>query len=200
MNENPESKQGGSPSSATLVRPGDGGDAVPPIVGGSSSSMTRHPPLAGADAGPPRRKHPARGVLVSLGRPTIVFLTVCTKDRQPWLTRPHVHQALKQVWTQATAWLVGRYVLMPDHLHLFCAPHHLDFPLHVWVAYWKRQFSCLRLPGVGGWQRDCWDTRLRRGENYDAKWEYVRQNPVRQGLCAHPDDWPYQGELHVLRW
>ncbi len=199
---------GGSPSSATHNP--DGADAVPPIApnpgwspspmttGGSPSPATHIPD--GADAVPPRRKHPARGVFISSWYPTIVFLTVCTKDRQPWLAQAHVHEALVKLWKQATAWLVGRYVLMPDHLHLFCAPNDLNVSLNTWVAYWKRQFSCLHLPGVGGWQRDCWDRRLRTGESYAAKWEYVRQNPVRAGLCANADDWPYQGELNVLEW
>lgn len=160
------------------VKP-DGGDAVPPQ---------------------PERRHPARGVFISGCVPTIVFVTVCTKGRQPWLAQPHVHDALVKIWREAIAWLVGRYVLMPDHLHMFCAPNDLRVPLNDWVAFWKRRFSCLGLEGVGGWQRDCWDTRLRRGENYAAKWEYVRQNPVRAGLCASVDEWPYQGELHGLAW
>lgn len=50
------------------------------------------------------------------------------------------------------------------------------------------------------WQRQCWDTQLRTGESYDAKWDYVRNNPVRKGLVASPDDWPFQGELNVLSW
>ena len=29
------------------------------------------------------RKHPAHGVHIDLGKPTVVFLTVCTKDRYP---------------------------------------------------------------------------------------------------------------------
>mgnify|MGYP003875432317 CR=1 FL=1 len=61
--------------------------------------------------------------------------------------------------------------------------------------------------GAGGtapsqqfWQRDFWDTQLRRGESYSAKWKYVRHNPVRAGLVPSADLWPYQGELNVLRW
>ena len=50
------------------------------------------------------------------------------------------------------------------------------------------------------WQRDCWDRQLRTGESYAQKWEYVRNNPVRKGLVANADDWPYQGELNVLEW
>ena len=154
------------------------------------------------DGVPPRthRKHPARGVLISNDQPTIVFLTVCTKNREPWLAQASVHDALRQVWANANAWLTGRYVLMPDHLHLFCAPSDPSVELNTWVAYWKRQFSCLHLPETGDWQRDCWDTRLRRSESYGDKWDYVRLNPVRKRLCTTPEDWPYQGELNVLMW
>ena len=116
------------------------------------------------------------------------------------LANAAVHQGLVDVWRKATAWLVGRYLLMPDHLHLFCAPRDLEIPLINWVTYWKRQFSRLRLPGTGNWQRLFWDTRLRREENYDQKWDYIRQNPVKAGLVTHADLWPFQGELHVLPW
>lgn len=50
------------------------------------------------------------------------------------------------------------------------------------------------------WQADFWDTQLRRHESYATKWNYVRNNPGRAGLSVRPEDWPYQGELNLLRW
>jgi hypothetical protein len=41
------------------------------------------------------------------------------------------------------------------------------------------------------WQRDFFEHRLRSHQHVDAKRAYLRQNPVRAGLVAHPDDWPY---------
>ena len=73
--------------------------------------------------GIPGRKTPAKGVKISLSGPNLVLLTVNTKDRVPWLTQPAVHTSLREIWCEADAWLVGDYLLMPDHLHLFCAPH-----------------------------------------------------------------------------
>lgn len=148
----------------------------------------------------PGRRSPAQNIFVSLHQPTIVFLTVCTKGRQPWLAASPVHNALVDVWKRAEAWLVGYYILMPDHLHLFCAPHDLNFKMETWVAYWKRQFSCLHLPDTGQWLRKSWPTRLLRSESYSQKWTYVRENPVRKGLVEDPDDWPYQGMINELRW
>jgi hypothetical protein len=68
------------------------------------------------------------------------------------------------------------------------------------VRYWKSQFAKgLRDPGRR-WQTDHWDRRLRTGESYTAKWEYVRENPVRHGLVEKTDDWPFQGEVFELEW
>ena len=36
---------------------------------------------------------------------------------------------------------------------------------------------------------------MRDDESYTEKWIYVRENPVRAGLVARADDWPYQGEF-----
>jgi putative transposase len=148
----------------------------------------------------PGRKHPTHGVLISLQQPAIVFLTVCTKDRQSWLAQPNVHDALRKIWLSTDTWLVGDYLLMPDHVHLFCAPRDLTVTLPRWVSFWKRELSCLHLPKTGQWQRDFWDTRLRRSENYDQKWTYVRENPVRAGLVQTPEAWPFQGRMNVLSW
>ena len=146
------------------------------------------------------RKHPAHGVHIDLGKPTIVFLTVCTKDRKPWLACDEAHDLLREVWREAGKWTVGRYVLMPDHAHLFCAPHDLDFPLDAWVRFWKGRFTRRTAHAEWRWQSHHWDTRLRLGENYSEKWEYVRQNPVRAGLVVDSDQWPYQGEMNLLPW
>ena len=148
----------------------------------------------------PIRRRPAHGVQITLGEPTIVWLTVCTKDRHPWLNNHTAHAHLIQVWRSADAWIVGRYILMPDHLHLFCAPRDLNFMLNAWVKYWKSQFTKTAKQPDWKWQVGHWDTRLRRHESYSEKWVYAMQNPVRSGLVAKSEDWPFQGELNVLRW
>jgi putative transposase len=104
------------------------------------------------------------------------------------------------VWTEATAWYVGRYVLMPDHLHLFATPGESGLSLEAWVKYWKSQFRKKHGNPTKRMQTDHWDTRLRREESYDMKWDYVVNNPVRHGLVAKAEDWPYQGEIFELRW
>ena len=152
----------------------------------------------------PVRHRPAHPPVVeSADHAVIVFLTVCTHQRRACLANPATHTALLNAWHAAQNWRVGRYVLMPDHVHLFCAPGVWPPPpLRSWVAYWKRLATqALReTDPTFEWQRDHWDTQLRRGQSYGEKWNYVRMNPVRAGLVSTVEAWPYQGELHRLFW
>ena len=111
-----------------------------------------------------------------------------------------MHAILRSAWLEADAWAVGSYVLMPDHLHLFCAPRNDDVELTRWVQYWKALSTrCWGHPRTL-WQRDFWDTQLRSATSYGEKLDYVRWNPVRRGLVKHPDAWPYLGEMNDLPW
>ncbi len=149
------------------------------------------------------RKRPVHKPVVESGnRAVIVFVTVCTKSRTPVLANQAMHQSLLQAWRTAGHWLVGRYVILPDHIHLFCAPGvYPAEPLLNWMRYWKSLVA--KSTGAGAdalWEKNFWDTQLRQGDSYTAKWEYVRNNPLRHGLVSRADDWPYRGELNLLRW
>ena len=149
------------------------------------------------------RHHPIHlSPLEAHNRPVIVFVTTCTAKRRQILATVAAHEAIVGAWRAATTWLVGRYVVMPDHVHVFCAPNGLDAPsLERWMRFWKSLVTRSMGERSGAvWQRDHWDRQLRRGESYDQKWNYVCANPVRHGYVARADDWPYQGELNELRW
>lgn len=148
----------------------------------------------------PYRKRPAKGVVFRADTPTIVFVTVCTKDRRPWLANEACHQLLLDVWDQAQAWLVSRYVIMPDHVHLFAVPGEGGIDIEAWIKFWKSQFTKAHEKSEERWQRNQWDTRMRTAAQYSDKWEYVRNNPVRHGLVGRVEDWPYQGEFFDLQW
>ncbi|PYI92762.1 MAG: hypothetical protein DME97_08025 [Verrucomicrobia bacterium] len=69
---------------------------------------------------PPGRKHPIhQPAHERFNTPIIVFVTVCTKDRKPLLANAEMHEILRESWQLAERWLVGRYVIMPDHIHCF---------------------------------------------------------------------------------
>src|SRR5687767_10098915 len=87
----------------------------------------------------------------------IFFITVCTARRKPILAFDDITQLLIASWKRAHYWSVGRYVIMPDHLHLFCSPSpHCNCSLDRWVRFWK--FDTSRCwPRIGEypyWQPD----------------------------------------------
>jgi len=176
------------------ARPRLGPDAAKPETCGSPSLR------GGATID---RKHPIHLLPIEAhNRSIIVFVTACTAGRQQILATPRSHAAIARSWQRASTWLVGRYVILPEHVHLFCAPNVIDAPpLERWMRYWKSLVTkSLGAKSETVWQRHHWDRQLRRGESYDKKWEYVQSNPVRHGLIAEADAWSYQGELNELRW
>lgn len=66
----------------------------------------------------------------------IQYVTCNVAKRHPLLANAEVHQLLIETWNAANDWLVGRYVIMPDHLHFFCAPVKISTPFKRWMKFW----------------------------------------------------------------
>jgi putative transposase len=145
------------------------------------------------------RENPATGVYSFPGNPTIVFLTVCTLQRATGLADRLVIDALIEAWKSADAWKVGHFVLMPDHIHLFCSRENDEVEIENWIAFWKRKLRRL-CPSAPRFQSRGFHHRLRRSESYEAKIDYVLKNPVRAGLVKSAEQRPYQGRLNHLSW
>jgi REP-associated tyrosine transposase len=143
--------------------------------------------------------------------PPLYFVTICTKNRQNILTHENAARVLIEEWQNARErhrWAVGRYVIMPDHVHFFCRPERDAKTLSRFVGAWKtwssREIRKIRPQPTAAatalWQREFFDHLLRSSESYAGKWSYVRENPVRAGLVASADDWPYAGEIERLEF
>ncbi len=146
-----------------------------------------------------RRHQPCPGAHIYFGELNLFYLTVCSKDRSKWLNQDIVHSTLAELWQEeATAWLVGDYLLMPDHVHLFCAPRDMDVGIDRWVDFWKSR--CSRKLGESEWrfQRKSFHHRIRAHESYHNKWIYTQQNPVRAGLVESAELWPFRGRVHSI--
>jgi len=51
------------------------------------------------------------------------------------------------------------------------------------------------------WQSGGMHHRIRPWEGAEAKRDYMMMNPVRAGLVARPEDWPFRGEIfHNDEW
>jgi REP element-mobilizing transposase RayT len=160
----------------------------------TSSTPMPDEPRAGHPRRPPRLER-----LFSSVRP-FYFVTFNTYKRRPFLARPQIHERFRAFCTRAESYDVaaGRYVIMPDHIHLFVAFSPREATLPGWMQMLKTVLGkeLLRM-GIQKphWQEGFLDHVLRNSESYSQKWDYVRLNPVRAGLCAEPDEWVYQGEI-----
>jgi REP element-mobilizing transposase RayT len=139
----------------------------------------------------------------------IFFVTMRTHDQRCRLADAAMHDALKKFGSEGLqrGCFMGRYVLMPDHLHLFvkfeATTEGSLAHLSQWVMVLKNSLSKVwRLQGVVSphWQKGFFDHVLRSSESYGEKWRYMEQNPVRAGLVTRPEDWPYQGEIYRLEY
>ncbi len=135
--------------------------------------------------------------------PPLYYVTMVAFDRQHLLAKESVHGAFKNhaVKQRSLNILIGRYMIMPDHIHLFICPGR-DGSLGESVKHLKQAVTkAVRLvqPGIEVWQPGFFDHLMRNQEGYSEKWDYVRNNPVRAGLVEHADDWPYQGEINQIR-
>jgi putative transposase len=154
---------------------------------------------------PPTRKIQWPGCPPRLGRlfdnvRPFYFVTFNTYKRQSLLARPDVHEAFCRYCFKAQERdvAVGRYVIMPDHVHLFAGFPVDGITLRSWVQLLRTLIgkTLLRI-GVQKphWQEGFFDHLLRSYESYSQKCEYVRMNPVRAKLCETPEAWPNQGEI-----
>jgi REP element-mobilizing transposase RayT len=136
----------------------------------------------------------------------LYFVTFNTARRLRALTHPEIHDAFRAFCLRALEEhdvAVGRYVIMPDHIHLFVALPPEGITLSKWVQSIKSVLGKSLLP-IGfqkpHWQEGFFDHLLRSSESYGEKWEYVRTNPVRAGLCEGPEQWPYEGEIVRIQY
>jgi putative transposase len=150
---------------------------------------------------PPKRRRLSDDRPSVLDRPSVVFVTICTHDRIPVLATHHMHMIHRDIWMSSHDWVVGRYVIMPEHVHFFaCSSRRGDRTLESWLSWTKREVAVRSGYSKGKlWQRRWWDTRIFLPEKYAEKLEYVHQNPVRRGLVKNTEDWLYAGEMTSLR-
>ena len=150
-----------------------------------------------------KHQHLRRLARISISRP-VYFITACTHERKSLLTQPKAIAVLMREWRAAKerhGWLIGRFVIMPDHVHFFCTEQAACAirPLPRFMNKWKEWTAksiCTEMASAAPvWQRGFFDHVLRSDESYGEKWAYVRDNPVRAGLADSWETWPWQGHV-----
>ena len=133
----------------------------------------------------------------------VYFITFCTYRRRPILATHAIHDEFIRFCQNAVRdhnVFVGRYVIMPDHLHFFVAGD-LNFHVGKWIRSLKQALGkkiSLAKDHSRIWQEGFFDHALRSDESMAQKWDYIRENPVQAGLVSDLVNWPYQGEIALI--
>ena len=151
----------------------------------------------------PKRK-PTRLKGYDYSSPGAYFVTICTKDKKPLLSKivgdgvldvpqniltPY-GQIAEQFIHQLNAFynnvFVDNYVIMPNHIHLLLSiadetgmsgtPSPTNSVLAKFISTFKR--FCNKEYGKNIWQRSFHDHIIRGKEDYLKIWEYIDTNPL----------------------
>jgi REP-associated tyrosine transposase len=102
--------------------------------------------------------------------PPLYFVTLNTHRRRKLLANHSIHYRFKEFSKAALprGIAVGRYVIMPDHIHLFVAGHY-DFVLDEWVRALKRTLSTVISAQRPHWQSGFFDHLIRHETRATAR-------------------------------
>ena len=125
-------------------------------------------------------------------------LTFCTHQRAQMFVEPsRVEIVLKQILRAAAdeGFEIIAYCFIPDHLHLLIeartdASNALGFisrAKQLSAYYYKRTF------GQVLWQRYGFERVLRNDEQTLVVARYILENPLRRGMAARIEDYPFVG-------
>lgn len=113
-----------------------------------------------------------------------------------WLKRPDIARIVIDGWRHfdSKRYQLIEWVIMPNHVHVLVqlvSPFSLPTVVHGWKSFSAHLIN--RALGRKGavWQADYWDRFMRDREHLAKTAQYIRENPVKAGLAARPEDWPW---------
>lgn len=153
-----------------------------------------------------------------------VFFTVCLAQRGTSLLVHHI-DILREAVAATRArrsFDIDAWVVMPDHMHAVWTLPDEDpdygqrwgmikarFSKHVRLAGKAPSFPelgpnggvnpALRKGEAGIWQRRFWEHHIRDKADHDAHVRYCLTNPVKHGLVAKAEDWPFSSIHRDIR-
>jgi len=90
-----------------------------------------------------------------------------------------------------------QWVIMPNHLHLITRPmvcRGVDDFIRAWRRFKSRSARAMnQVLGRSGpfWQASWYDRWIRDSVEWNRWSDYLARNPVKAGLCAQPEAYPY---------
>jgi REP element-mobilizing transposase RayT len=104
-----------------------------------------------------------------------------------------VASALQYGETPRQLYELHAWAIMPNHVHVIFEPHTEMPPIMQWLKGRTARTAnrILGRTGLPFWQDESWDHWIRSRDEFDYLVDYVERNPVKAGLVAAPEDWPW---------
>lgn len=131
------------------------------------------------------------------------------KKNERWLDRgvgccalrhPQVAKVMQETlqFADGSSYRLLEWCVMPNHVHVLIE-QIVSLPKIVqsWKSYtgrWAMAHNAelgLGVPGGQFWMREYWDRFIRDEAHFNRVVRYIRENPVKAGLCEKPSDWPW---------
>jgi len=126
---------------------------------------------------------------------SVYFITASTFQRLSLFRKEPMARLFVEVlfhYRDHKNYLLHEFVLMPDHFHLLISP---TLSLERSLQLIKGGFSYRAKKELGFtseiWEKSFYDRRVRAAEDYYNFKQYIRQNPIKQGLTLALADYPY---------
>jgi putative transposase len=126
--------------------------------------------------------------------------TLCIFNRKPVFTEPAIIRVFLDILiaiAKKTHCIVPAYCFMPDHLHLLIRSMSGEADLWKTVVTYKQKtgyWLSINKPEIK-WQKDFYDHIIRSDEKTGTHIKYILDNPVRKGIAASWQDYPYKGSV-----
>ena len=130
-------------------------------------------------------------------RPGTFFITSATYMRRRIFQVPataNLFLETLQEYRRQGHFKLHAFVAMPDHIHLLLTPQEITLERAIGLI--KGGFSHKIGSKVPVWQRGFTDHRIRNGEEFETRREYIHQNPVRSRLVAQAELYTYSSAYH----
>jgi len=122
----------------------------------------------------------------------------CAGDQELAPVERDITMEALRYW-DASRWTVYAAVVLPDHVHGLVQPlmdkeggtFDLAQIIHSVKSFSAHQINRERQNQGSVWQDERYDRIIRDEAEFIEKWEYIRNNPVKRGLCEKPEDYPW---------
>ena len=128
----------------------------------------------------------------------LYFVTLCFDNRRRFGANPRVASWLIASLRKNAAmcsFFIHAYCVMPDHMHLLAAGASDESNLTKFIESFKQETAVdfARRTHRRLWQFKYYDRILRASDAVVRVAWYIWLNPIRQGLCGTPADYPFLG-------